>query len=146
MSDVNLKLGGPVGLPFGTGVQYGVAERIIDCAKDNIGSGYYAQLIDVPADSLFLFATIEVQTAEGSAVTCDIGFRTIGGVEEDYDAVFNDFSLNAVAKGCSWASGSAYQYGRYHSAAHELVLIPSAALDKVKFVVRAYFVNTGLDT
>ena len=72
------------------GYELFVLRNIVDCTKQTLdaGDGDVAQVINVPAGTLVLYAFINVRTAEGSNGTVDLGYG--GNADQWGDALAVD--------------------------------------------------------
>jgi len=114
------------------------AENVLDFGADgnDVLASDVVQAIILPEQAVVTKVTLEVTTAEGSAVTCDVGDT------DDVDGWEPAFDLNAASV-LTKSTGSYDVNGkRYNSADRTIDLVPSADLDTCKVWVAAeYYVR-----
>ena len=109
-----------------------VAENILDFAEINVASADVVQALKIPAGAVVTSVRTRVLTAEGGAVTLDVGD------EVDPNGWVAATNGNAAANVLIGAGAFAAN-GKQYDAADTLDLIPSADLDAAKVHVSAEY-------
>lgn len=110
----------------------GSVSRYFDCTVNNMTSGEIYQIFKVDAGVTPINFIVNVATAEGAAVTLDIGD---GGVATRYET---DANLNSTGTTLTMDAGTVY------TAADTIDVIASATMDAAKFTVTMVYVRSEL--
>ncbi len=131
MATIDLKIGGTSApLPFNVRNADGHIVRRVDTTKTTITSSDTVEIISIPAYCQVIAAFVKVITAEGSAMTVDIG---------DADSAsyyFNDLSVNSTAGTMTASSANAKLYSATGTVKVVTSGDPSKAVFDVILVVR----------
>jgi hypothetical protein len=117
-----------------------VAENVLDFGaagfNDVLASDVVEALI-IPVNSVVTKVTLEVTTAEGSAVTCSVGDG------DDVDGWAAAFDLN-VAAALTVGGGALATNGKRYADKDTIDIIPSADLDTCKVWIQAEYYTREL--
>lgn len=115
------------------------AENVLDFGEagfDDVVASDVVQAIILPEQAVVTKVTLEVTTAEGSAVTASIGDT------DDVDGWAAAFDLNVASALTVGAGAFATNGKRYNSADRTIDIVPSADLDACKVWIAAeYYVR-----
>lgn len=114
-----------------------VMEQTIDCATTNVGSGISVPMIHIPAGCLVGPAILDVETAEGGTLTCDVGhFTTSTEAVIDIDEWVDGRDCNDTLGALNTTAGDGAAAWYPTTVPIDICLTFNNAADKAKLTVR----------